>query len=129
MKFVLIATLLFAVASDIAAQNSPQNSYDKQAQLYSQVVRGERSFESLSPTEQSQVLAIQRLMNRSCSKLSGVCKEVCEAANELKDAADELELCANRHDYDDDCHRKFRDTRDAYDHYESAVSNSSGICS
>ena len=125
---IIVSLFLWVIFSAASAQQAP-NTYDKQIQLYRQVTRGERSFDSLTPAEKAQVLAVQRLMANSCNNLKGKCREVCEAANQLKDAANDLARCANKHDYDDDCRRKFRDTRDAFDQYESSVSNASGDCS
>lgn len=102
---------------------------EKAAKLHSQVVSGERNFESLTLSEQRQVLSIQELFANSCGKLRGKCKSACEAANELKSAADDLSNCAKKHDYSNDCRRKFRDTKDKFDSYESAVSDASNSCS
>lgn len=125
----IIVTFFLLVVFSVAFAKQAPNSYDKQIQLYMQVMRGERSVDSLTPAEKAQVISVQRLMANSCGNLKGKCQEVCEAANQLKDAANDLAHCANRHDYGDDCRRKFRDTRDSFDQYESSVSNASGDCS
>ena len=44
--------LLSIISMHVAAQ-PPASPYDKQMQLYMQVIKGERRFESLTPTEQS----------------------------------------------------------------------------
>ncbi len=125
---IIVAIFLWAAFCTASAQQV-LSSDDKQIQLYMQVMRGERSFDTLTPAEKIQVISVQRLMANSCSKLKGKCLEVCKAANQLKDAANDLAQCASKHEYSDDCRRKFRDTRDAFDHYESSVSNASGDCS
>ena len=127
MRITLSFILLLVFSAAIAQQ--AENNYDKQIQLYNKVIRGERSFDSLTPSEKAQVISMQRLMTNSCGKLHGKCRAACDAANQLKDAANDLARCANRHDYSDDCRRRFRDTRDAFDQYESSVSDASGDCS
>lgn len=125
---ITLAGALLIVFPAATAQQTP-NSSDKQIQLYMQVMRGERAFDSLTQAEKSKVISLQRLMASSCGNLNGKCQEVCEAANQLRDAANDLARCASKHDYGNDCRRKFRDTRDAFDQYESSVSSASGDCS
>jgi uncharacterized coiled-coil DUF342 family protein len=124
---IFITVCLFFSCTLLNAQ-SP-SGFEKAAKLHSQVVSGERKFESLTPNEQQQVLSIQQLFTNSCGKLYGKCKEVCEAANELKNAADDLSSCAKRHDYSNDCRSKFRETKYKFEEYESAVSDASSDCS
>lgn len=114
-------------AFQVAAQEQPTSPPDPY-KLYMQVVRGERQFESLSRAEQQQVLAVQRAMVRSCNHESEQCQEACEAANSLQDAAEDLARCAARHDLSNDCQRKFRDTKSAFEQYEYAVGRIEGRC-
>ncbi|BEV07752.1 hypothetical protein [Methylophilus sp. DW102] len=123
----LITIFLLLSCSLLNAQSL--SDFEKAAKLHSQVVSGERKFENLTPNEQQQVLSIQQLFANSCGKLHGKCKDVCEAANELKSAADDLSNCAKRHDYSNDCRSKFRETKYKFETYESAVSDASGDCS
>jgi hypothetical protein len=66
---------------------------------------------------------------RACTYTEGVCADVCEAADSLESAAQDLLSCARKRDFDNDCHRQVRDVRDAGDQYESAIAESSGECS
>ncbi|GIZ54064.1 hypothetical protein NCCP691_40780 [Noviherbaspirillum aridicola] len=74
---------------------------------------------------------LQSLQSRhqSCGRLSDECRAVCEAANALSDSASDLGRCAGRHDYSEDCRRRFRGVRQAFTEYESLVSETNGECS
>jgi hypothetical protein len=72
---------------------------------------------------------IEQSLVHSCGNLHGKCKDVCEAANELKSAADDLSNCAKKHDYSNDCRNRYRDTKDKFEQYENAVSDASDDCS
>lgn len=124
---IFITICLLLSYSLLSAQSL--SDFEKAAKLHSQVISGERKFESLTPNEQQQVLAVQQLFINSCGDLHGKCKDVCEAANELKSAADDLSNCAKRHDYSNDCRSKFRETKYKFESYESAVSDATGDCS
>jgi hypothetical protein len=125
-RIFIVYFLVFS--SGITIAQTPME-FKKAAQIYSQIVRGERKFETLSPSEKQQVLSVQHLFSNSCGNLYGKCNVVCEAANELKNAADDLSSCANRHDYSEDCLSHYRETKDKFEQYESAVSDASGDCS
>lgn len=107
------------------AQNQPNL---QAATIYQQVMSGQRSIESLSPNERASVLMMARLLHSSCSSNSQKCQSVCDAAEQLESAAKDLAHCAANHDFSDDCDMKFRDTRDAHDEYENAVSEAAGDC-
>ena len=121
--------ILFTLFSSFLANAQTPTEFDKAAQIYSQVAGGERKFETLTPAEKQQFFNVQLLLSNSCGKLHGKCKDVCEAENELKNAADDLSSCAKRHDYTNDCRRRYRDTKDKFEQYENAVSEASGDCS
>lgn len=124
----IFTTICLLLSCTLLNAQSPSD-FEKAVKIHSQVVSGERKFESLTPNEQQQVLSIQQLFTNSCGELNGKCKDVCEAANELKSAADDLSNCAKRHDYSNDCRRKFRETKYKFESYESAVSDASSDCS
>jgi len=126
MRLFIIICIIFS--SSFSYAQTP-TGYDKATQLYTQVIQGERKFDSLSPAEQQQVLTVQQLFVSSCGNLRGKCRDTCEAANELKSAADDLSNCAKRHDYTNDCRSRYRDTKDKFEQYENAVSDASGDCS
>lgn len=67
-------------------------------------------------------------LGRFCGSGSDECASVCEAAEALESAADDLTNCARRRDLADDCWRQFRDVRSAHSDYESAVSDTGGEC-
>ena len=123
----LLIILLFLSFLTVSAQQ-PQKNGDQLLQLYNEVVSGHRTIDSLSQADRQQVLLMHRMMARSCDRLKGTCLAVCEAANSLEDAANDLAQCARRHDFSNDCHSRARDVRDAADEYESAVSDASGDC-
>ena len=79
---------------------------------------------------QQQALTLQQLLVRehSCSSHSHKCHSICEASNQLKNAADDLARCASANDYNDSCDRQFRDVRDAHDELENTISDSDGDC-
>lgn len=126
MRILIISFFTFTIFSAFAQNNI---DYDSASKLYTQITRGERKFEDLSPNEKQQVIAIQQLLANSCGSLHGKCRDVCEAANELKSAADDLSVCAKRHDYSDDCSNRYRDVKDKFEDYEDAVSEASDDCS
>ena len=124
----ILITIYLLLGCTLLNAQSPSD-FEKASKLYSQVVSGERKFESLTQNEQQQVLSIQQLFTNSCGNLHGKCKDVCEAADELKNAADNLSRCAKRHDYSNDCGSKFRETKYKFEEYENAVSDASSDCS
>lgn len=126
MKALLCAFFLCFIASALAQDHG--DTGDSALQVYSDLLNGKRSPKSLTAEERQQVLAIHGMLARSCSRLEGQCRAVCEAANDLEDAANDLAQCARKHDFGDDCGRSFREVRDASDDYESAVSEASGKC-
>lgn len=126
MRILIISFFTFTIFSAFA-QN--KIDYDSASKLYTQVIRGERKFEDLSPNEKQQVLTIQRLTINSCGNLHGKCEVVCNAANELESAADDLSSCAKKHDYTNDCRGRYRDVKDKFEEYENAVSEASDDCS
>src|SRR5690348_9027526 len=70
----------------------------------------------------------QRLLAYNCSSNPNKCQAVCEAADDLEDAARSLSDCAGNHDYSDDCSSQFGAVRDAQDSYETAVTDADGDC-
>ena len=124
----IFLSIFILLISFFATAQSPTD-FEKASKLYSQVIRGERKFENLSANEKLQILTIQQVMSNSCSNTRGKCREACEAANELQSAADDLSRCAKNHDFTDDCDRRFLDTKDKFENYENAVSDTSGNCS
>ena len=126
MRILIISFFTFTIFSSFA-QN--KIDYDGASKLYTQVIRGERKFEDLSPNEKQQVLTIQQLTINSCGNLHGKCEVVCNAATELESAADNLSNCAKKHDYTNDCRRRYRDVKDKFEEYENAVSEASDDCS
>lgn len=81
-----------------------------------------------TPTAAQVALSQYKASHRRCTTRSDKCHTVCEAANRLVDAAQELLACASRHDYSEDCSSASIDARDAHDQYESAVSDADGDC-
>lgn len=64
----------------------------------------------------------------SCYGLHGKCSNVCDAANKLESAANDLARCARIHDFNDDCRRRYKDVRDTHSTYENAISDADGDC-
>lgn len=126
MKRIGLAIILLSLATAVPAWQTPD--YSKASMLYQDVVAGRRAMQSLTPQERQSVLLISRAMRSSCGGNSHKCKAVCEAANQLKDASEDLATCAGRHDYNDDCGSQFNSVRDAHDELESAVSDADGDC-
>lgn len=124
-KLVLVFLVFFIGVTH--AQQAP--SYRTYVDLYNQVMTGKRELNSLTQVEKSGVIAVHATIHNSCSRLDGECATACNAANALKDAASYLQSCAARHDYAEDCSRKFRDVRHAFDDYETAVSAAAHSCS
>lgn len=124
---VLLAVFLVCLAAVASAQQLPSN-YNQLIKLYQDVISGRRSTQTLTPQERQEVLLMHSVMARSCGRLQGKCEVVCEAANQLEDAAKDLAQCAARHDFDDDCGSRARDVRDAADDYEAATSDAGGDC-
>lgn len=73
-------------------------------------------------------MIVARVSLGSCSSHSQKCQAICEAADQLKNASEDLARCAGNHDYNDSCDSKFREVRDAHDDLENAVSEASGDC-
>ena len=124
----LLWIILLCLCFPIASAQQTQKSSDQLLQLYKEVASGQRAIDSLSQEDRQQVLLLHNMMARSCGRLHGKCLAVCEAANSLETAANDLAHCARRHDFSNDCHSRARDVRDAADEYESAVSEASGGC-
>jgi hypothetical protein len=89
---------------------------------------------SLAQTQPMTKQDIQKYLLRrkeatyACHTGSKKCNDVCNKATDLQEAAEELARCAARHDLTDDCSSQTRDTRDAADAYEDAVTNAEGDC-
>jgi hypothetical protein len=124
---LLTFILLLSFFANASAQDLRMTE-DNPLQLYNDVLSGRRSATSLTPEEKQQVLLMHDVFARSCGRKAGKCQAVCEAANDLEDAAKNLAQCARRHDFSNDCHSRSRDVRSAADNYESAVSDAAGDC-
>ena len=115
-----------------ASGYSQNFDYKKAYQLYLQVLRGEKKIENLTPEERKQVIIIHRIMSSSREKGSEECREAKErarsAADELVYYAERLKRCAESYDFSDDCYTEFRRTKNAFEEYESAVSEVSSEC-
>ncbi|MHB8447377.1 MAG: hypothetical protein ACYC9P_05570 [Rudaea sp.] len=81
-----------------------------------------------NPTDMQQKLLRYNAQMHACRSNSRKCQDVCEKANALKDAAEDLAACAARHDYSDDCSTEAADASDAADEYESSVSDADNDC-
>ena len=108
-------------------------NYQKAYQLYQQVVRGEKKLENLTSEERRQVMIIHRALSSSSDdEGSEDCREAKEsarsAADELAYYAKKLKSCAENYDFSDDCYTEYRRTKNAFDDYESAVSDVSSEC-
>ena len=126
MKMLRFALLICFFGNALA--QGPANERESAFQLYSDVLSGKRSAKSLTAEEQQQVLFVHGLLGQSCGRLEGKCRVVCDAANDLESAAKDLAQCASRHDFSNDCRRRFREVKDAAASYESAVSDAAGEC-
>jgi len=106
--------------------------YRKAYQLYLQVLRGEKKIENLTPEERKQVIIIHRILSSSKEEGSEECREAKErarsAADELVYYAERLKRCAESYNFSDDCYTEFRRTKNAFEEYESAVSEVSSEC-
>jgi hypothetical protein len=68
------------------------------------------------------LVGLMLLLTQASASYSDICGELESSANELRSSALDLARCADSSDFSDDCSRKFRDVRYAFDEYESAVS-------
>ena len=133
-KKICIISLLFLLSiTAIPLSGYSENfNYQKAFQLYLQVLRGEKKIQSLTPEERRQVIIIHRIISSSREQGSEECREAKEraraAAEELADYARKLKNCAESYDFSDDCYTEFRRTKDAFEDYESAVSDVSSEC-
>ena len=96
-------------------------------------MRGEKKLENLSPEERRQVIIMHRLLSSSSDE--GGSEECREAKESARSAADELAYyakrlkdCAENYDLSYDCYTEYRRTKNAFDDYESAVSEVSSEC-
>jgi len=126
--FALVSYFVF-----VSVGSSQNFDYEKAFQLYLQVLRGEKKFQNLTPEEQKQVIMIHRIISSgSGDEGSQECREAKErarsAADELAHYANKLKNCAESHDFSDDCYTEFRRTKNAFEEYESAVSEVSSEC-
>ncbi|MFX0115215.1 MAG: hypothetical protein ACFFB3_11770 [Candidatus Hodarchaeota archaeon] len=87
----------------------------------------------MSPEERRQVIIMHRLLSSSSDE--GEAEECREAKERARSAADELAYyakrlkgCAENYDFSDDCYTEYRRTKNAFDEYESAVSEVSSEC-
>ena len=108
-------------------------NYQKNYQLYQQVVHGEKKLENLTPEERKQVVIMHRVLSSSSDdEGSEECRDAKErarsAADELAHCAKRLKSCAENHDFSDDCYTEYRKTKNAFDEYETAVSEVSSEC-
>ena len=108
-------------------------NYQEAYHLYHKVLRGERSLESLTDVERRHLIIIHKaLSHASNGERDEECREAKErarsAADELAYYANKLRSCAEDYDFSDDCYSQFRRTNNAFDDYESAVSEISNEC-
>jgi len=128
MKWIIISLLYISMGAAAIGQEQPSINYQKAVQLYQSVITGKRTMESLTQTERQEVLIVARMLSHSCDSHSQKCHAICEAADQLKSASEDLATCAGQHDYSDSCDMQFNDVSDAHDSLESAISDADGDC-
>lgn len=110
------------------SESHSKNIDENYHQLYLEVIQGKKKIEQLTPNEKEKVLDIHQLTKKSCGNLREDCERACRAANALKDSSNNLASCANKHDYSEDCQRKFKSVKNDFDSYDQAISQASGRC-
>lgn len=128
MKTWLLAAFVLAAWTAGPAISRQSIGYEQAIELHRKVATGEVDFQNLTPSQQQSVLLVDSLSRRSCSSNSHKCQALCDAAEHLRIAADDLSACAAKHDSSDSCDSLFNEARDAHDELEDAVSASDGDC-
>lgn len=124
--FLTIMLMLLPLYASAADQRPAPSPYD----LYQQVLSGKLKLNDLSPQQKREVLTIHGILSRpSCGNYKGKCAEACESKAELERAANNLARCAKNADLTEDCEIQFMDTRDAFEEYESKISEVADYCS
>lgn len=123
------------IAPQPAGAQQAQSQFDyKRALANLQAIRnGTKTFQQLSPQEQTEVQVLARMLSRpSAPEGSSECHDAWDrassAAIDVSDYSRRLQRCVEAGDYQDDCHSAFRSVKSAYDDYESAVSDVSTEC-
>ncbi len=128
MRYILT---LFAVAVLWAI---PVSAQDLQRGLanYRAIISGQKTFQSLSPTEQYEVQYVINLLQSRDDSGSSDRRDAKDRArnssSELANYANRLKRCAEANNFNDDCYSEFRRTRSAHGDYESAVSSVRSYC-
>lgn len=121
----LVALAMWLAAGAAAAQPCS-------TELIESVISGRRSYDALNQEGQACLrwyLAVQRGASRCGQTVPKYCRELCESAEQLQSAADDLARCAGRNVPSDDCSRQYRSVRDAFNEHEIAVSERGADCS
>lgn len=130
---VAVCLLFSAIDTSTAAEAQEKFVADKAFGLYNEVITGKRKFESLTEPEKRQV---QRVYEALIAGRGDTGPEDCEnARNDAESAANEFEYddqkfanCAKSKDLDNNCEREFKRAKDAFEEYNSAVSNVDSEC-
>jgi hypothetical protein len=128
-----VCLLFAAIGVSTTAEAQEKFDADKAFRLYNEVLIGNRKFESLTESEKRQVLRVhQALIAGREDNGSEDCKharnDAESAANELEYDAQKLANCASRKDLDNNCESEFRKTKNAFEEYNSAVSDVDSEC-
>jgi len=121
--FRLITSILLVIAPPVVAQPCSTD-------LIESVASGKRAYETLDQEGQACIrwfIATQR--SGRCSSGPKYCRAICESAEKLRAAADDLASCARRAGPQDDCSRTYREVRDAFDDHERNVADRGNDCS
>lgn len=106
---------------------------------YQEILAGRKTMKQLSPPEVEEVIRVHRIVqaNRAggggnSTTKSSQCRdardEARSKASDLADYAKKLRNCAEAGDLSDDCETEFRRTKNAFEDYESAVSDVESEC-
>lgn len=127
---VVVVVLIFG--SPVLAQ---ELTYQRAWTNYLAVISGQKKLDQLSSQEQTEVIAMARVMRERSSSSDDKSEECADAkeraksaASELADYARKLRNCAESGNTSDDCSSEFRRVKNAQSNYESAVADVSDNC-
>jgi hypothetical protein len=119
---VLVAVVLACVAGLAGAQDLQRGFRN-----YQELLEGRRKLEQLTLAERDEVLIIFRRIRQRDGGRSSQCRDAQsrseDAASDLATYSQRLRSCAEAQDFSNDCSSEFRRVRNAFSHYESAVSD------
>ena len=131
---VAVCLLFSAIDTSTAAEAQERFDADKAFGLYNEVITGKRKFESLTEPEKRQVQRVYEAL--VAGQVINGSEEGCKnARDDAKSAANGFEYddrkftnCAKSKDLDNNCKREFKRAKDAFEEYNSAVSNVNSKC-